>query len=118
MCSCMLSVYLMCFLLLNNVSSRTPSKLNIKSKNELTRPCAKGNYHPQMPSKPKGPSKKQFEGDTESDSDNDIVFASNSKASGKDVIKSKSFFNTNNDDKALMSPFEHINPHRSTKNIR
>jgi len=108
----------MCFLLLNNASSRTPSKLNITSKNELTRLRAKGNYHPQTPSKPKGSSKKQFAGDAESDSDNDIVFASNSKASGKDVIQSKSFFNTNSDDEALMSPFEHINPRRSTKSIR
>jgi hypothetical protein len=114
----MLSVYLMCFLLLNNASSRTPSKLNITSKNELTRLRAKGNYHPQTPSKPKGSLKKQFEGDAESDSDNDIVFDSNSKASGKDAIKSKSFFNTNSDDEALMSPFKHINPRRSTKSIR
>ena len=91
--------------LLNIASSRTPSKLNITSKNELTRLRAKGNYHPQVPSKPKGSSKKQFEGDAESDSDNDIVFDPNSKASGKDVIKSKSFFNTNSDDEALMSPF-------------
>ena len=102
----------MCFLLL------TPSKLNITSKNELTRLRAKGNYHPQVPSKPKGSSKKQFEGDAESDSDNDTVFDSNCKASGKDVIKSKSYFNTNSDDKALMSPFEHINPRHSTKSIR
>ena len=108
----------MCFLLLNIASSRTPSKLNITSKNELTRLRAKGNYHPQTPSKPKGSSMKRFEGDVESDSDNDIVFDSNSKASGKDVIKSKSFFNTNSDDEALMSPFEHTNPRRSTKSIR
>ena len=101
----MLSVYLMCFLLLNIVSYGTPSKLNITSKNDLTRLRAKGTYHPQTPSKPKGSSKKQFEGDAESDSDNDIVFDPNSKASGKDVIKSKSFFNTNSDDEALMSPF-------------
>ena len=108
----------MCFLLLNIASSRTPSKLNITSKNELTRLRAKGNYHPQTPSKPKGSSKKRFEGDAESDSDNDIVFDSNSKAAAKDVIKSKSFFNTNSDDEALMSPFEHTNPRRSAKSIR
>ena len=45
------------------VLSRTPSKLNATSKNELTRLCAKVNHHPQMHSKPKGSSsKKPFEG--------------------------------------------------------
>jgi hypothetical protein len=100
-------------------SSRSPSKSNITSKNELTGLRAKGNYHPQTPSKPKGSSsKKPFEGDAESDSDNDVISISNSKASGKQIIKSKSHLHTDSDNEALMSPFEHVDPRRSNKTRR
>ena len=103
------------------ISSRTPPKSNVTSKNKLTGLRANGNHYQRTPHKLKGSSaKKYFKGDaeSESDSDNDVPSNSDSKASGKQVAKYKSQLHTTSNNEALMSPFKHINPHRSNKSKR